>query len=195
MTKFAELHSCPVPVYQDLGEFGRFWDFVNEYQPGKVVEIGSLYGGTLWYWVQFDYSSKIVAVDQLTEFEPFRTEVLESRKQWEYWGQSYGCELYHVEGSSTDPEVRAKTLAHLGGESIDFLFIDGDHTYEGVKEDWVLWNRMVKPGGLIAFHDTIPSVNRHEPGVVRFVSELKDQLPWVEFFTPINGAGICVFIT
>jgi len=38
-------------------------------------------------------------------------------------------------------------------ESIDFLFIDGCHTYEGVKKDLQLWYPKVKKGGVISGHD------------------------------------------
>lgn len=37
--------------------------------------------------------------------------------------------------------------------SIDFLFIDADHTYEGVREDIMLWLPKVKDGGVISGHD------------------------------------------
>ncbi len=37
--------------------------------------------------------------------------------------------------------------------SIDTLFIDGDHTYEGVLSDIIHWYNKVKPGGRIIFHD------------------------------------------
>jgi hypothetical protein len=36
---------------------------------------------------------------------------------------------------------------------IDLLFIDGDHTEEGVRRDWNEWNRFVAPGGIVIFHD------------------------------------------
>jgi len=36
---------------------------------------------------------------------------------------------------------------------IDFLFVDGDHTEEGVLSDWREWHRFVQPGGRVAFHD------------------------------------------
>lgn len=36
---------------------------------------------------------------------------------------------------------------------IDFLFIDGDHTYEGVKLDVESWFPKLKPGALVVFHD------------------------------------------
>jgi len=37
--------------------------------------------------------------------------------------------------------------------SIDFLFLDGDHTYDGVKKDLQLWINKIKKGGVIAGHD------------------------------------------
>jgi len=36
---------------------------------------------------------------------------------------------------------------------IDFLFIDGDHTYEAVIDDWD-WTLYMKTGGLLAMHDS-----------------------------------------
>jgi len=38
-------------------------------------------------------------------------------------------------------------------ESIDFLFLDGDHTYKGVLKDLQLWFPKVKIGGIAAGHD------------------------------------------
>lgn len=39
------------------------------------------------------------------------------------------------------------------GEDIDLLFIDGDHTEQGLQRDIDGWLRFVKPGGLVLFHD------------------------------------------
>jgi predicted O-methyltransferase YrrM len=38
-------------------------------------------------------------------------------------------------------------------ESLDFIFVDGDHTWDGVKNDIVLWWPKLKPGGVMAGHD------------------------------------------
>jgi predicted O-methyltransferase YrrM len=38
-------------------------------------------------------------------------------------------------------------------ESLDFIFVDGDHSWEGVKNDIVLWWPKLKPGGVMAGHD------------------------------------------
>ena len=38
-------------------------------------------------------------------------------------------------------------------ESLDFIFIDADHSYEGVCKDIDAWMPKVKPGGYVFFHD------------------------------------------
>jgi hypothetical protein len=38
-------------------------------------------------------------------------------------------------------------------ESIDFVFIDGDHSYEGCSQDIALWYPKLKDGGLLSGHD------------------------------------------
>jgi len=41
----------------------------------------------------------------------------------------------------------------LRGRKIDFLFIDGDHSIEGVQSDWNTFSPFVRSGGYVAFHD------------------------------------------
>lgn len=53
-------------------------------------------------------------------------------------------------------------------DSIDFCFIDADHTYEAVSEDLRLWNPKMRPGGLLAGHDY---VNPDHLGVKAAVDE------------------------
>lgn len=51
---------------------------------------------------------------------------------------------------------------------IDFLFIDGDHNYEGISRDYECWSPFVKSGSRIAFHDFSP----RWPGVIKFISRV-----------------------
>ncbi len=39
-------------------------------------------------------------------------------------------------------------------ELVDFIFIDGDHSHEGIKKDWEMFSRKVHRHGYIAMHDT-----------------------------------------
>ena len=55
-------------------------------------------------------------------------------------------------------------------DGIDFLFIDGDHSYTGVQLDWRLWSPLVTVGGVVLLHDSrsYPGRNIDNFGVVRF---------------------------
>lgn len=68
--------------------------------------------------------------------------------------------------------------------SLDFVFIDADHTYEGCKRDIEAWSPKVRKGGMISGHDY------HQikwPGVVQAVDEafdkkfIADDMVWVHF--------------
>jgi predicted O-methyltransferase YrrM len=45
--------------------------------------------------------------------------------------------------------------------TFDFIFVDGDHTYEGLRRDWEIVLRRLAPGGVVCLHDT--SVPAAEP--------------------------------
>jgi predicted O-methyltransferase YrrM len=64
-------------------------------------------------------------------------------------------------------------------KKIDLIFIDGDHSYEGVKADWELFLPHLAEFGVVVFHDTLwdlkpdPQSARADMGVPRFVDELR----------------------
>ena len=71
--------------------------------------------------------------------------------------------------------VRSRTAeaAPLFGDgSFIFLFIDADHSYEGVRSDFEAWQSKLQPDGIIAFHDS------HKEAIIKFHSEIVD---WEEF--------------
>lgn len=65
---------------------------------------------------------------------------------------------------------------------IELLFIDGDHSYEGVKNDWHSFLPHMSDFGIVIFHDTLWDIGyvedqyrRFNMGVPRFVDELRSQ--------------------
>ncbi|MEA2256727.1 MAG: 1-O-methyltransferase [Solirubrobacteraceae bacterium] len=49
-------------------------------------------------------------------------------------------------------DYSARVAARWEGE-VDLVFVDGDHSEDGVQADWDGWHRFVAPGGAVAFHD------------------------------------------
>jgi predicted O-methyltransferase YrrM len=49
------------------------------------------------------------------------------------------------------------TAEHL---PVDFIFFDGDHSYEGLRSDWETWAPLVAPHGVVAIHDSRSSATR-----------------------------------
>ncbi|MDQ6806342.1 MAG: class I SAM-dependent methyltransferase, partial [Actinomycetota bacterium] len=39
------------------------------------------------------------------------------------------------------------------GGPVDLVFVDGDHSPEGCREDWEVWQHHLSPRGAVAFHD------------------------------------------
>ena len=48
-------------------------------------------------------------------------------------------------------------------ERIDFAFVDGDHSFEGVKTDWEVLLPRLAPWAIVAFHDSLWEVHRGVP--------------------------------
>jgi hypothetical protein len=61
----------------------------------------------------------------------------------------YGDRVHILRGLSW------RMAQHVPDNSLDLLYIDGDHSYEGVKKDLESWYPKVKPGAVIAGHDFI----------------------------------------
>lgn len=145
---------------------------VRRVRPRVLVEIGSRRGGTLYCWAQVaPADARLVSIDLPGGafgggYSEDHVAVMQTYLRP---GQSLKC----LRADSHAPETHAALAAHLGGAAVDFLFIDGDHTYAGVKQDYEMYSPLVRPGGLIAFHDIVYNPNQPETEVPRFWEELK----------------------
>lgn len=168
-----------VPVQQYKEEFEELLRMYKELKPQTVVEIGSEYGGTLWYWLKHaPAGATVINVDPLLRDPGFSLELA-----WQSWCP-LDVTLKTIVGYSQD---KADEVGQMVDE-VDFLFIDGDHTYKGAKKDWELYAPMVREGGLIAFHDLIPAMPHH--GIHQLFNELKKDHEAYEYYS-VNDQAMC----
>lgn len=68
----------------------------------------------------------------------------------------------------------ARVAEEEGWGLVDFVFIDGDHSYEGIKADWLAWGGLVSEGGIIGLHDSRSTPKRPIPeaGSVIYTNEV-----------------------
>ena len=83
-------------------------------------------------------------------------------------------------GKTRKPIPRSPEAQQIGG--IDFLFIDGDHSYDGLKGDWEAWRGLIRPGGVVALHDShsTPTRDIEGAGSVAFTRDAIVHDPWFE---------------
>jgi hypothetical protein len=97
-----------------------------------------------------------------------------------------------LHGDSHAPETRAALVTTLRGKLLDFLLIDGDHSYEGVLADFRIYSSFVRHDGLIALHDIAgdETVTRerlgYSFGVSRLWSEVRERYEHWEFVDEEN---------
>jgi predicted O-methyltransferase YrrM len=138
---------------QKLTEFAPLVALVRSRRPERVVEIGSAQGGTLWAWCQVAADdAALISVDLPSG--PFGGDDVDTRAWLAFPRDRQNLEL--VRGDSHSDSTLDRTQAALDGPP-DFVFIDGDHTLEGVRRDFQMYGTLVPPGGMIAFHDVMPN--------------------------------------
>ena len=97
--------------------------------------------------------------------------------------------LHLLRRDSHDPETVAEVERLLAGRPVEFLMLDGDHTYEGVRADFELYAPLVRPGGVIAFHDVLPHPRVPDCQVDRFWREVRERYEHAEFLDPDDDIG------
>ena len=176
---------------QIRAEIARAMAVVEKVKPRFLLEIGTARGGTFFLF------SRAAAQDALL----VSLDLPAGR-----WGGGYsnwktrifrrmllpGQKADFVRANSHDPTSLARVREILGGNLLDVLYIDGDHSYEGVKTDYEMYSSLVRPGGLIVFHDVALHDVKHDCHVDQLWSDLKLRFPSSEIVQdPKQGwAGI-----
>jgi predicted O-methyltransferase YrrM len=184
-------------ITQQPEEARRLWALVRTLEPKSVLEIGLDTGGTFFLWTRAAApDALLIAIDtrpagKLGRWSPFQL----SRRSFARGNQRIRLLL----GRDSHSEETVGTVRSiLANGRLDFLFIDGDHSYAGVRADFELYAPLVRPGGIVALHDIWPA-SRSEgtcppnDGVVEFWRELASKFETEEFVdrSP-DGFGIGV---
>lgn len=161
---------------QIKSEIKSLLEFIKKENPKRIMEIGTAKGGTLFLLSKIaSKDALIISLDlpggsfgggySLWKIPLYKSFAKDKQK----------IRLIRVDSHKVKSLQKIKKI--LKGKKLDFLFIDGDHTYEGVKKDFELYQQLVRKGGKIAFHDIavhdaaiIPTTQKCE--VRRFWKEL-----------------------
>ena len=142
-------------------------------------------GGTLFcFWQVAHKTADIISISIPQELPEWKTAIFQKLRKTNQ-------NLHFIRENSHSDNALKQLKNILRGRKIDFLFIDGDHTYQGVKKDFTIYKEMVKKGGIIAFHDIVPSSLR-EMGSIEvdlFWKEIKQNYSHKEFIAESNQDG------
>ena len=170
------------PMQSQL-EIGELYHRILAECPKVVVEIGTCHGGTLYLWCQAaDPQASILSID-LPEGE-FGGGYRSCRAKFYRAFAREKQQLHLLRADSHSPQTVDQIQKLIAPHSIDFLFIDGDHTYNGVKQDFELYGRLVGKDGIIALHDIAARADEPKIEVWKFWQELKGQysqtMEWID---------------
>ena len=172
---------------QDRREIAALLEHLRSQPPRTVVEIGTARGGTLFLLCQAAAADAFIVSLDL----PYGRNGGGFPKWKEATYARFARprqQLQFLRGNSHDPASRTALRTLLGDRQIDFLMIDADHSYDGVRQDFEMYAPLVASDGLIALHDIRP--NRHDPSidVHRFWQELTTRFETEEIIGD-PGAG------
>ena len=182
------LASRDIGPIQLRSELIAMLDAVRRQKPKTVLEIGTAHGGTLFLLcLASDKNGTILSID-LPGGEFGGGYPVWKTPLYRAFGR-IGQRIHLLRANSHAQETSLKIQAILAGQTVDFLFIDADHTYEGVRRDFELYAPLVTPGGMIGFHDIAPRPPSADYGVRRFWEELKSQYSCTEIINDPNQIG------
>jgi predicted O-methyltransferase YrrM len=125
-------------VYEEITTFA-YW--LKGFQAHNILEIG--FKGSSFHIMSQLSTGKKAAVDYEDK----------GRTIWSHY-MMYGedFKLFIADSQTTETRDKVKEFC----PQYDLIFIDGDHSYEGVRRDFELYQDLLSPRGYIVFHDIDP---------------------------------------
>jgi len=162
-------------LIQHPTEYLKFCEFYHELKCKHILEIGSYFGGNFYVLCKLSNPLGLkISIDCPT----FQNKETQSQLQIAYnYMKTFSENVRVINTDSHLDETKNVVLSIMQNQKFDFIFIDGDHSYEGVKKDFEMYSPLIKPGGYIAFHDinSTDHPNQSNYGVSKFWNELKSE--------------------
>lgn len=160
---------------QKKSELRPFISYLSNHTLRTVVEIGTYRGGTLWLWCQLaEPDALILSIDLPGGDFGGGYDDGQARRIRSFARADQ--ELVLIQADSHLDRTHEQLIDALGPRPVDLLFIDADHTYEGVKQDYEMYAPLVRRGGVVAFHDILPHTMDEQCKVDIFWEELKREV-------------------
>jgi hypothetical protein len=162
-----EKWESPTPWIHD-----RFSDFLD-YMPHNAIaiEVGVQGGGFANFMLNKTNPQKLFLIDCWRYQDPTIYDDPEANVEDLLQEKLYEETKARFAGDSRVVILREfskDAVAHFEDESIDWIYIDANHSYEAAKEDIGIWWPKVKKGGILSGHDYAV---RPSFGVVQAVNE------------------------
>lgn len=135
---------------------------IRNSKPKVIVEIGTRKGGTLFTWARVTKAKLIISIDLESGIHGGGYPPQKKKFYKKFVSDDTTRHIKLIQDDSHKEKTKFEVIKILNGCQIDFLFIDGDHTYNGVKRDFEMYSPLVKKGGIIGFHDIVPNLTDHE---------------------------------
>jgi hypothetical protein len=123
---------------------------------GTAVEIGVDEGVFSSYLLEYWRGRQLISIDPWLEMPPdeYRDTCNTPQASMEEKYETTKQRLAPFgERSSIWRETSAAAAERVAPDSLDFVYLDARHSYEGVTEDLHAWFPLLRPGGLMAGHD------------------------------------------
>jgi cephalosporin hydroxylase len=143
-----------IQPWQHLEEFHSLARLIERRRPRAVLEIGTADGGTLFAHTRLAAEDALVISIDLPE-GPFGGGYPSWRVPLYRSFARSGQRIELLRADSHDPATGEQLASILGGRRVDYAFIDGDHSYTGVRQDFELCRRFAADDAIIAFHDIV----------------------------------------
>lgn len=127
-----------------------------------LVEVGTYYGRATLFFRLSNRKIEIVTIDLCKPYETVAGVHVDPPLAMDERVLKHG-KIRQIIGDSSEAASRFQS-------EVDCLFVDGNHTYDGVRKDIVAWMPKMRTGGVVIFHDYDPQYE----GVIRAVDELEN---------------------